>query len=248
MTDVNSRILKYLRSDRRGKEANALEREALNDAFLYEALEGLAEQQREQSIRDIEFLSRCLKVRINTRWKRKLVWMGTAAVILVFFVVGLGIYRWCGTQPYKEESFVYVDENKEVAEVVFEHEGLQDSLSIQKSQVTEEVDIVPESADEEWESLMKENKGSVPFGGYKQFYRYIQDSLRYPEDALQQRREGNIKLSFYVNKAGRPSHIRVVKWITYSCNKEAIRLLCEGPAWNYTGDTSFVLIPFRLQK
>lgn len=30
---VRNRIVNYLRGDRRGKEANGLEREALNDAF-----------------------------------------------------------------------------------------------------------------------------------------------------------------------------------------------------------------------
>ena len=65
---VRNRIVNYLRGDRRGKEANGLEREALNDAFLYEALEGLTGMQRDV-VRDIEYLSKRLRER---RWRSSL--------------------------------------------------------------------------------------------------------------------------------------------------------------------------------
>ena len=41
MKDRQNAIKTYLQKEQRGKEANRLEREALSDSFLYEALEGL---------------------------------------------------------------------------------------------------------------------------------------------------------------------------------------------------------------
>ena len=94
-----------------------------------------------------------------------------------------------------------------------------------------------------------ENKGKIgpmPVGGIEAFERYVQDSLIYPEDAKRAGLEGEIKLSFVVNRYGRPSGIRVVQWITNSCNREAIRLLENGPRWTYTGttDSTILFIPF----
>lgn len=262
---ISNRILKYLCGDRRGKEANSLEREALNDAFLYEALEGLTEMQGDP-VRDIELLSKRLKARTRETWRLGgKSWWWTAAV----GVIGLAIWGLFQQTEFvreqSQEEALPLAENgitgKEVRDsldkgaVVFvaapdeqnmENAG-EDTVKMQARMIPRAMKLATVTLAGE-DSIMKENRGSVPFGGYKKFYHYIQDSLRYPEDAILQGLEGNIKLSFYVNKAGRPSHIRVVEWITYSCNREAIRLLNEGPAWNYTGDTSYVVIPFRLKK
>lgn len=258
-----NRISEYLHSDRRGKEANSLEREALNDVFLYEALEGLTDV-AEDPVKDIEYLLKRLKARRKKPWRmeKKMVWR-----IACLFVTGLGMWALLSypvnhqkTEKKGEVSALAVNETSGKEEfrpdtgrncVMFSEavrQRSEDKIIDQpalemKKRVKSALDTAMER-----DTFMNENKGSHPFGGYVKFYRYIQDSLRYPEDALLQKLEGDIKLSFFVNKAGRPSHIRVVKWITYSCNREAIRLLSEGPAWNYTGDTSYVVIPFRLKK
>lgn len=261
---VRNRIVSYLRGDRRGKEANALEREALNDAFLYEALEGLTGTQRDV-VRDIEYLSKRVKERTKRRWGvAGKVWGVLVAVVVIGFGVWFG-FRYSQADRGLEQNDVSLRaannvQEKKIEERMPESDTLlleenaeqeqpyrqPDSIRIHQKQASPELSapVVRGKRD----TVVEGNQGSVPFGGYKKFYRYIQDSLRYPQDALERGLEGEIKLSFYVNKAGRPSHIRVVKWITYSCNREAIRLLSEGPAWNYTGDTSYVVIPFRLKK
>lgn len=260
---IRNRIVNYLRGDRRGRGANSLEKEALKDAFLYEALEGLVGTQRDV-MRDIEALSKRLKEKTRSRWEMRGMTWGLA---VAFAVIVVGIWLCCrqvqtdGVQ--RQEEPVSLAEN-EMSEQ--EPAGVGDTAAVN---VNEEPQRPAGSQDTVLRALPKPeppvsskvpktrksdtvvegNRGSVPFGGYKKFYRYIQDSLRYPQDALEQGLGGETKLSFSVNKAGRPSHIRVVKWINYSCNREAIRLLCEGPAWNYIGDTtSYVVIPFHLKK
>lgn len=258
---VRNRIVNYLRGDRRGKEANSLEKEALNDAFLYEALEGLTGAQRD-IVRDIEYLSKRLKARTRSKWEMiGKTWGIVVAVVVMGFVMWMGIRYVLIGRGQQDAKALYLAEGEITGEeiagksdvnVAREHEeeslssGNPDTVRILQRPVAPDSSVSTSYGKRD--TVVEGNRGSVPFGGYKKFYRYIRDSLRYPQDALERGLEGEIKLSFYVNKAGRPSHIRVVKWITYSCNREAIRLLSEGPAWNYTGDTSYVVIPFHLEK
>lgn len=248
---VRNRIVNYLRGDRRGKVANSLEKEALKDAFLYEALEGLSGTQRDV-VRDIEALSKRLKEKTRSRWEMIGMKWGLAAA---FAVIVVGIWLCCrqvqtdGVQ-LQEETVSLAENEMSEPEPAGESDTSAVSVNEEPQQSAGSQDTVSEVPQtRKNDTVVEGNRGSVPFGGYKKFYRYIQDSLRYPQDALEQGLEGETKLSFCVNRAGRPSHIRVVKWINYSCNREAIRLLSEGPAWNYIGDTtSYVVIPFHLKK
>lgn len=266
---VSNRILDYLKGSRKGKEANRLERDALNDAFLYEALEGLTETAGDH-VREIELLEYRLAARINRRIKLK---RGIRWAIAAVLLLGIGswvLFQHKAVREYRMKKYipltacmsvtedtVVVADNRaekmetesasamadETADVRKEKEQQEEKTTISKT-----IKPMSVAADTLWRKRSAGKQESVPVGGYENFYRYIQDSLRYPEDARQQGLQGDIRLSFVVNKAGRPSHIRVVKWITYSCNREAIRLLDKGPAWTYTGDTTYVVIPFRLEK
>ncbi len=257
---VRNRIVNYLRGDRRGKEANGLEREALNDAFLYEALEGLTGMQRDV-VRDIEYLSKRLRERTRSKWRAiGRIWGIVATVVVVGLGMMMGFRQMQADSIQRQKNQLFLTGGNGRNGSMLEGENLlggnaeQQQMNgkpdtvrmVQKSEAVLNSSVSVRYG--KGDTVVEGNKGSLPFGGYKKFYRYVRDSLRYPQDALERGLEGEIKLSFYVNKAGRPSHIRVVKWISYSCNREAIRLLCEGPAWNYTGDTSYVVIPFCLKK
>lgn len=76
-------IWRYLRGERKGKAANRLEREALSDPFLYEALEGLEEVQadHEQVMKE---LRRGLQPGMGERRRWKAVrWVAAASILLV---------------------------------------------------------------------------------------------------------------------------------------------------------------------
>ena len=47
--------------------------------------------------------------------------------------------------------------------------------------------------------------------------------------------KGEVVLSFFVDKEGRPQNITVVHGLCESADKEAIRLVKEGPKWT-SGD------------
>ena len=85
-------LAEYLRSKQRGKAANSLEREALSDPFLYEALEGLGEA-KEDPLKIIENLSKRVEYRVYPRKKRIIrLSAGIAAILLVF--ITLGLFFW----------------------------------------------------------------------------------------------------------------------------------------------------------
>lgn len=84
--------------------------------------------------------------------------------------------------------------------------------------------------------------------------KYIQENLRYPEEALQKRIEGIVELSYVINGLGKIIEVKVLKGIGHGCDKEAIRLvksLVYEKAYNHGLNTRTkrgIKIPFKLPK
>lgn len=83
MKDRQEDIKNYLRNDQKGKEANRLEREALSDSFLCEALEGLTAVDGEH-LKVIESLNRKMsKIRVHSERRIGNYWWIVAAFLIV---------------------------------------------------------------------------------------------------------------------------------------------------------------------
>lgn len=80
-------IKEYLHGNRKGKAANCMEREALSDPFLYEALEGLTSTPGDP-IDGLIRLERQLNERARSSRKQKRTWMYVAASIAVLLACG----------------------------------------------------------------------------------------------------------------------------------------------------------------
>ena len=80
-------IKEYLHGNRKGKAANRMEREALSDPFLFEALEGLTSIPSDP-IDGLIRLERQLNERARSSSKRKWTWMYAAASLAVLLVCG----------------------------------------------------------------------------------------------------------------------------------------------------------------
>ena len=72
---------------------------------------------------------------------------------------------------------------------------------------------------------------AMPVGGYINFYRYINQNLKYPARARRMGIEGRVYLQFIVEKDGSLIDIKVVRGLGSGCDKEAIRLLKRAPKW-----------------
>ncbi len=83
----------------------------------------------------------------------------------------------------------------------------------------------------------------------QKFQQYVKDSLRYPQDALSQQLEGEVVLSVRLNRKGIPARIKLIRRLSPSCNREAIRLIESYPApWEHTTKEILITIPFQLPK
>lgn len=86
-----------------------------------------------------------------------------------------------------------------------------------------------------------------PADGWENYDTYIANNVEVPEEYRGKPAAGaTVTVSFEVDKNGEPVNIRVEKSLCEKCDKEAIRLIKEGPKWKQksrTGRTT-ITIPF----
>ncbi len=72
-----------------------------------------------------------------------------------------------------------------------------------------------------------------PTDGWENYDVYIANNLETPEELrlTERKKGGSVQISFEVDKNGEPINISVDKSLCTSCDKEAIRLIKEGPKW-----------------
>ncbi len=68
-------------------------------------------------------------------------------------------------------------------------------------------------------------------GGYPAMMKFIQEHLVYPQTAIEMNIQGRVQLRFVVEKDGRISNISVLKSLSPDCDKAAIKVLNDMPAW-----------------
>ena len=125
------------------------------------------------------------------------------------------------------------------------------SLSRKKS-VAAESSAAKDDAETE---TAKEMDGPSPVDGVLQFAKYVQDNLRYPQEARNNNIEGDVIVDFQINANGSSDNFTIIKGLGFGCDEEAVRLIKEGPKWNrgfQNTDTGYirsrVTIPFHLKK
>ena len=62
-------------------------------------------------------------------------------------------------------------------------------------------------------------------GGKKALQEFIKSNLKYPEEALKQKIEGDVRVKFKVNSLGKVFEAHIVRGINNGCDKEAIRIV-----------------------
>lgn len=91
--------------------------------------------------------------------------------------------------------------------------------------------------------------------GTDEMMKFIEKSLIYPKDALKNKIEGRVVVQFIVPKDGNIQSIKVVKSLSPSCDKEAVRIVSIMPKWfpgevdGKVADITYTLpILFRFSK
>ena len=67
--------------------------------------------------------------------------------------------------------------------------------------------------------------------GFTTWNKYLQVNLKYPDKAKRDLIQGQVFLSFVVEKDGRLDSIKVVRSLTPECDAEAVRLIKCSPKW-----------------
>jgi len=70
-----------------------------------------------------------------------------------------------------------------------------------------------------------------PVIGIENYRKYLEDSLRYPAEAIKNKVVGEVRLNFTIGSDSIPNNIMITKSLGYGCDREAIRLNKEGPHW-----------------
>jgi periplasmic protein TonB len=71
----------------------------------------------------------------------------------------------------------------------------------------------------------------TPPGGMSAFYKFVGQSMKYPNQARRMGIEGRVFVQFVVDKDGQLTEIKAVKGIGAGCDEEAVRVLKSAPKW-----------------
>jgi periplasmic protein TonB len=77
----------------------------------------------------------------------------------------------------------------------------------------------------------KTNSDSTFVGGMTEMQRFIQENIRYPQEAIEQNIQGRVKVKFVVEKDGTVSYAEIVKSVDHRLDKEALRVVRSMPKW-----------------
>ena len=84
-----------------------------------------------------------------------------------------------------------------------------------------------------------------PVIGKRSYQKYLKEHLVRPTDEKCAQVKGKVVLTFLVNNEGRPFYIKVKESLCESADKEAIRLIQEGPDWIYGNKLAEVTVKFE---
>ena len=82
------------------------------------------------------------------------------------------------------------------------------------------------------ESFTIVDQSPSPADGLEAFFYFIQQNLKYPQEAKEAGIQGKVYLEFVVDADGSLTNIKAIKGIGSGCDEEAVRVLQQAPKWN----------------
>jgi TonB family protein len=82
-------------------------------------------------------------------------------------------------------------------------------------------------------SVYTKSRGTEPKykGGLQAFYEYLGRKIIYPKDDREKNVQGNVIMSFVVEKDGKISDIKILRSVSYDIDQEATRVVGNSPNW-----------------
>ncbi|MBF1529557.1 MAG: energy transducer TonB [Prevotella salivae] len=69
-------------------------------------------------------------------------------------------------------------------------------------------------------------------GGLAAMLKYIRENIKYPEQAMKERIQGRVTVSFIIEKDGSISDVKAVRSVHPLLDKEAVRVVKSMPKWS----------------
>jgi TonB family protein len=194
------------------------------------------------------------RTRIAGSWRSKLFRWGIPLVIVVGALV---TWQFTGKSPLStissrgDASPSEIPGEKEVAinvadsinHVVYKNQvDVSDQVSVHEKKIAQNVPLkytptqgdLYQPADSAVVSQTTHGGFSpaAPVEGYDHLYKYFNENLRYPSEALKDSVQGVLTISFTIDELGKPDHLHVTNSPGELFEKEAIRLIEMMPAWS----------------
>lgn len=67
--------------------------------------------------------------------------------------------------------------------------------------------------------------------GQSALYKWLGEKIKYPEEAIKQKKEGTVYVAFIIHKDGSLSDFKVKRGIGSGCDEEALRVVKLMPNW-----------------
>lgn len=151
-------------------------------------------------------------------------------------------------------SVVMKEDNAQLSEVVVVAFGTQKKESAVGAITT----VPPSSLAVPSSSLANESAGSIavqtknknnikpkPVIGKKKYEKYLKENIVALKSDDCKKKKGKVRLKFSIDERGRPTNIRVEKSLCPEADKEAIRLIEQGPDWTMGDKEVKIKIQFK---
>ena len=133
----------------------------------------------------------------------------------------------------KSPQIVEVADEKEIEyeiEIDLDMEADEETV-IEEAQEIAIEEMAEEEEEQTEEIFMIVEEPAEPIGGYKEFYAFVSENLKYPRKALELSISGKVYIKFVVDKDGSLTSLEIARGIGYGCDEEAIRVLQSAPKW-----------------
>ncbi len=198
---------KYLSGDLEPELMHQLEKQAIDDPFMWEAMEGY--DTVADPAHDLSLLQSSLHKRIAHLQEQKenffFSWqrMSIAATASVMFIAA-GILFWMNVN---RSDAIRKNSERQVEVNLSSHEDIKSEIY----------------------SSFSSGSAIQPVIGWDKYQIYLKENLRKAE--IEPGQKGSVFLSFKINKKGEAVDFVILKGLTPASNAEAIRLVKDGPAW-----------------
>lgn len=114
---------------------------------------------------------------------------------------------------------------------------LQDASQTEDAKEEVVAPVSPEAKEAPADSTAKEEVFMVAEqmpefpGGMKELLKFLQDNLKYPENAMKNNVQGRVIVQFVVEKDGTPTEFKVLRSVDPDLDAEALRVLQTMPKW-----------------